>query len=116
MEEGKEHIIHIMHNSSKTDFWGTRCCRHLRGVLAGGGNSQPVRQSASLLAELISLWRATVYNEVGIHSRHVTSIVNRPFLKEGLPPVVSFTRSYFHFSTRKVYPHSEGEVACFKML
>lgn len=30
----REHIIHIMHNSSQIDFWGTTCCRHLRGVLA----------------------------------------------------------------------------------
>lgn len=105
----REHIIHIMHNSSRTDFWELTCCRHLKGVLAEeegtGSQSHHGGQSASLLDELISLWRATVYTEVGIHSRHVTSIVNRPFLKEGLPPVVSFSRSSFHFSTRMVYPY-----------
>lgn len=30
----REHIIHIMHNSSKTGFWRMTCCRHLKGVLA----------------------------------------------------------------------------------
>lgn len=56
----------------------------------GGKSFITVRQSVSLLAELISLWHATVHTEVGIYSRHVTSIVNPPFLKAGLPPVVSF--------------------------
>lgn len=55
----------------------------------GGKSFITVRQSASLLAELIRLCHATVHTEVSIYSRHVTSIVNPPFLKAGLPPVVS---------------------------
>lgn len=66
-----------------------------------------LKQTPSVLAELIGLWCPKVYSTVGIYSVHVTSIVNLPIPIEGISPCCFWSRGPFHFPVKDGSTSSE---------